>query len=156
MFTGLVEIKAVVESVREEPPGRRLRIVAPTVSWSQEQSIIAQIKKLPANAKISLAGNSLGANKLPVITNACPERKFTLVVGEDPTWNYARPAFGRNVEHVLQFKGANWWNPLGHGNYTAAFEGQIEIITTYVVHQDIDDSRDLMNIAYNRAARYGV
>lgn len=136
--------------------GSNRRIVAPTVSWGNAQSVIDQIKKLPTNALINLAGNSLGANKLPVITNACPERKFTLVVGEDPTWNYFRPPFGKNVAHVLQFKGANWFNPLGHGSYTFAFPGQGEIITTYVVHQNIDDDRDLMNIAYNRAARYGV
>jgi riboflavin synthase len=32
MFTGLVETKAVVVEVREEPPGRRLRIAAPAVA----------------------------------------------------------------------------------------------------------------------------
>src|SRR5688500_872548 len=32
MFTGLVATKAVVVEVREEPPGRRLRIAAPALA----------------------------------------------------------------------------------------------------------------------------
>ena len=32
MFTGLVELKAAVVEVREEPPGRRLRIAAPAIA----------------------------------------------------------------------------------------------------------------------------
>ncbi|MCE9605101.1 MAG: riboflavin synthase [Planctomycetia bacterium] len=32
MFTGLVELKASVAEVREEPPGRRLRIAAPAIA----------------------------------------------------------------------------------------------------------------------------
>ena len=32
MFTGLVELRAEVAEVREEPPGRRLRIAAPTIA----------------------------------------------------------------------------------------------------------------------------
>ena len=32
MFTGLVELKAAVVEVRDEPPGKRLRIAAPTIA----------------------------------------------------------------------------------------------------------------------------
>lgn len=115
-------------------------VVAPTFSWRQRATVIERINKLPKGAKVMLFGNSMGANAIPMVTNACPAGDFVLVGGYDPTIWWSCPAFtGRNVKKGILYHGTNWLNPIGHARYTEAFPGQFEIVKTSTLHGSIDD-----------------
>lgn len=129
-------------------------VVSPTYSWTQRDQIVARIKKLPTTTRIMLAGNSMGANAIPMVTNACPEYRFDFVAGYDPTIFWSCPAFQGNVKHALLFHGLNWLNPIGHARYTAAFPTQVETVNTWTFHSAIDDDIGLHAITKARALRY--
>lgn len=113
-------------------------IVAPTVSWTARDELAKRIRLRNARRNM-LFGNSMGANAIPMVTNGCPGISFDLIGGYDPTIWWTCPAFGGNVAHGINYHGVNWINPIGHALYTPAFAGQIEVVNTSTIHQNVDD-----------------
>lgn len=132
------------------------RVVAKTVSWTQRAQLVERIRARPRGSINCLAANSMGANAIPMVTNACPEQQFLLVAGYDPTIWWSCPALGRNIQHAVLYHGMNWLNPIGHARYTAAFEGQLETVGTYTLHGSIDDDLGLHRITLDRAQKFGA
>ena len=89
-------------------------------------------------------GNSMGANAIPMVTNACKDHRFDLAGGYDPTIWWTCPAFeGSHVKRVINYHGTNWINPVGHARYTEAFPGQVELVPTPTPHSSVDDDPEL-------------
>lgn len=115
-------------------------VVAPTVSWTNRAAVVDKIGKLPKGSLVMLFGNSMGANAIPMVTNAVGDRvRIILVGGYDPTIWWSCPAFGTNVERGILYHGINWLNPIGHARYTEAYPGQIEVVKTSTLHGSVDD-----------------
>lgn len=119
-------------------------VVRPTLSWSQRDQVLALVKARGPKARNMIFGNSMGANAIPMVTNAAPECTFDLAAGYDPTIWWSCPAFQtRNVQDVILYHGMNWLNPIGHARYTEAFPGQVQTVNTWTFHSRIDDDVSL-------------
>lgn len=115
-------------------------VVTPTISWTMRDDLMKRVRARPRNTRNMIFANSMGANAIPMVTNACPQHEFELVGGYDPTIFWTCPAFqGRNVKHAINYHGTNWINPVGHARYTEAFAGQVEVHPTPTLHSGIDD-----------------
>lgn len=126
-------------------------VIAPTLSWSQRDMVASKIRARGAKARNILCGNSMGANAIPMVTNAVPHCHFDLVAGYDPTIWWSCPAFvGMNVQDVINYHGINWLNPIGHARYTPGFDGQVETVKTATLHSRIDDDVALHRHTFQR------
>lgn len=113
-------------------------VVSPTVSWTERDALAARIRARNSKRNMLMA-NSMGANAIPMVTNACPDTTFELIAGYDATIFWSCPPFRSNVLHGILYHGMNWLNPIGHALYYPAFPDQIETVETYTLHQNVDD-----------------
>lgn len=118
-------------------------IVRRTDSWRDWESSAARIRARPRTSRNTLIGNSMGANVIPLITGECPNHKFELVVGYDPTWAWTNVPLTFNIVKAIQYRGTNFFSLIGKARWVQAFAGQLIEKTTSILHSRIDDALDL-------------
>lgn len=129
--------------------------VLPTFGWSEWRNIVRDMKKQPADAKIILAGHSMGANQLTAITNALPAREVALIAAFDPTVWFPIQPIGSNVKQALWFRSTSFLSPAGHGRLKTGtdFSGRMERFDSTDRHENIDDNSDFHEIVVRAVCR---
>lgn len=124
---------------------RKIGAVVPDVyRWTQWRDIVSDIEKTPADAKIIIAGHSMGANAATWIAEAT-RRQISLIAAYDPTiWAEVTP-LGRNVAKAINFHGVSWFSLVGHAqlSVSAGFKGELKTFNTSDRHEIIDDDNGL-------------
>lgn len=108
-------------------------------NWKDYGTVVADIRRLPAQTPVVVVGYSLGANATTWISNAVPFRAIKLVVAYDPSiWSLVLPA-GPNIERALLYHN-NGPDPWGHARI---FGLQVETTETLMPHLAVDFSNKL-------------
>jgi alpha-beta hydrolase superfamily lysophospholipase len=133
--------------------GRKLREIAPTIQvlptfgFSEWKKIAADIERQSSDTRIVVYGHSMGAN-LCTFVAASVNKPVDLIAAFDPTVWYPRKRIGRNVRHVIWFRGCSLLSIAGHGDLKVKsnYMGKFDRYDIRRRHETIDDNQDLHRI----------